>query len=82
MAEHQSWFFSEKAANNKTINYTFAVLGAMRIVPGGGRARRAGQPRCRPGPTLPLGPKLGLSIETHFANATSVKILGTQTNWC
>ncbi|MDO9505512.1 MAG: nucleotidyl transferase AbiEii/AbiGii toxin family protein [Burkholderiales bacterium] len=36
VAEHKSWFFSEKAADNKTINYTFAVLGALRIVPEGG----------------------------------------------
>lgn len=35
VAEHKSWFFSEKAADNKTINYTFAVLGALRIVPEG-----------------------------------------------
>lgn len=35
VAEHRSWFFSENAADNKTINYTFAVLGALRIVPEG-----------------------------------------------
>lgn len=35
VAEHKAYFFSEKAADGKIINYTFAVLGALRIVPEG-----------------------------------------------